>query len=537
VERWRADAPGMRPWPLLDGQPVRLVSGTAGRVELHDPRSGAWLASHAAEDPLAVAGGQFAFAGPGGLWSMPRAGGPCSLVLAAAERPGDGALAAMCADGRLVLAGPSARPRTLTTPVHGEHEASVLAWGTDQDTLLIGTLRGGLHRLDLQTGAVGPALASGLGRLRSIVLGPGGGLAAVAGDGSGVGLWDLEKHAWLGTLPARPGAHIAFLPGGDLLVVDDQVRRWTLLEGMPYQMSFAEGLSDVALSPDGSSVAVAGGTGLVAVRRMADGSAVRTESVARLVVKAVEFSVGGDELLVGLLDRPWIMALPLPGGEARPFPRPLRCRRIIQMSDQRLIFALGELDPVVVDPGGLDPRPLRGVGELVDLERDAARVQAWALNRDGVVFALEPAPREIAVQPAARAVAPAPAGGGAVALDDAVLLLDAEGRPQRRLAAPGAGLREVVFSPDGARVLAGGMDARVWVWRVADGELLARIPGHRERIAALAVSEDGATVVSASWDRTARLADLRALDAPREALRAAVAEAWAASGPDPAGLP
>jgi hypothetical protein len=286
-ERWRAGAPGHRPWPLLEGQPVRLFTPTGTAVLPVDREGGAPLPPVQGADAMVFAGGQFAFAGPDGLWSLPRAAAPCPLVLAAAERPDDGALAAMCADGRVFLAGPASPPRAAQTPVQGEHEASVVAWAPDRGSLLVCTLRGGLHWLDPSTGAVGPALASGLGRLQSIVLAPGGGLAAVAGDAAGVGLWDLDQHAWLGTLPAKPGARIAFLPGGDLLVVDDQVRRWTLLEGMPYQMSFAEGLSDVALSPDGSSVAVAGGTGLVAVRRMADGSAVRTESVARLVVKAV----------------------------------------------------------------------------------------------------------------------------------------------------------------------------------------------------------------------------------------------------------
>jgi len=57
------------------------------------------------------------------------------------------------------------------------------------------------------------------------------------------------------------------------------------------------------------------------------------------------------------------------------------------------------------------------------------------------------------------------------------------------------------------------------------GELLLVLAAHRERAVSVEFLPDG-DLVSASWDRTARIADLAAIDTPVAELAAAVVGAW-----------
>jgi len=62
----------------------------------------------------------------------------------------------------------------------------------------------------------------------------------------------------------------------------------------------------------------------------------------------------------------------------------------------------------------------------------------------------------------------------------------------------------VAFSPDGQRVVSGGADNVVRVWRAQDGELLNAFEGHTARVTALVVTPDGRGVLSAGADGTIR---------------------------------
>lgn len=67
-----------------------------------------------------------------------------------------------------------------------------------------------------------------------------------------------------------------------------------------------------------------------------------------------------------------------------------------------------------------------------------------------------------------------------------------------------AAVKAVTFLP-GGRAASAGDDFAIEVWDLETGESLARLTGHTNQIAALAVSPDGATLASASWDRSIRL--------------------------------
>ncbi len=96
------------------------------------------------------------------------------------------------------------------------------------------------------------------------------------------------------------------------------------------------------------------------------------------------------------------------------------------------------------------------------------------------------------------------------------------GRRTATLSESTAELYAVAFTPDGSRVLAGGVDRSIRMWRVdAHGEprLERSAFGHDAAILRLAVSADGKRLASSGEDRTVRLWDLATLT-PRASLPA-----------------
>lgn len=63
----------------------------------------------------------------------------------------------------------------------------------------------------------------------------------------------------------------------------------------------------------------------------------------------------------------------------------------------------------------------------------------------------------------------------------------------------------VVVSPDGTRIVSGGEDFCVRVWKLAIGKLEATLKGHTNYVKALAVTPDDRKIVSGRFDRTVKL--------------------------------
>lgn len=71
---------------------------------------------------------------------------------------------------------------------------------------------------------------------------------------------------------------------------------------------------------------------------------------------------------------------------------------------------------------------------------------------------------------------------------------------------------EVVFTPDGKRVVSAGKDATIRLWDATTGEQLSTLYGHEGRIDGLAVSPDGSSIASAGSDAKVRLWDAKSGD-------------------------
>lgn len=61
------------------------------------------------------------------------------------------------------------------------------------------------------------------------------------------------------------------------------------------------------------------------------------------------------------------------------------------------------------------------------------------------------------------------------------------------------------FSPDGARIAAGGWDGAVRLWDAASGEEIAVLHGHRSAVRSIEFANNGDSVLTASNDGTARI--------------------------------
>jgi WD40 repeat protein len=81
----------------------------------------------------------------------------------------------------------------------------------------------------------------------------------------------------------------------------------------------------------------------------------------------------------------------------------------------------------------------------------------------------------------------------------------------------------VAFHPDGRRLASAGRDQAIWLWDLARGEVVARLPGHTSYVWSLAFSPDGTTLASGSGDSTVRLWDTSPLRVRYQARREAEA--------------
>ena len=63
------------------------------------------------------------------------------------------------------------------------------------------------------------------------------------------------------------------------------------------------------------------------------------------------------------------------------------------------------------------------------------------------------------------------------------------------------------FSPDGARIVTASSDHTARIWDAATGQEITVLRGHLEYVGSAAFSPDGSRIVTASWDKTARIWD------------------------------
>lgn len=92
--------------------------------------------------------------------------------------------------------------------------------------------------------------------------------------------------------------------------------------------------------------------------------------------------------------------------------------------------------------------------------------------------------------------------------DEAVLIDLATGAELRRFTGHASDIAHACFTPDGARVLTASYDGTARVWETRTGTALHTLVGHTSSVGRLAVSPDGRHALTGSYDGTARVWDI-----------------------------
>ena len=382
--------------------------------------------------------------------------------------------------------------------------------------LYTGHLDGHVAVVSLADGTAGAPLAGGVTGIRSLVPVPG--LEAgvlVLGERGGPRLWDTSADEWAGALP---GGATRIAPGaapGEVLLVGEALERWRFTSlPTPGVLTFGSGISQVTLSPDGSSVAAALGAGDVVERRRSDGRRLRTWRWADGVAKCVAY--GGEGRLLGgaMGGAPRRLG---PDLEQVPLDATV-LRRAGSLADGR-VWGVSYSDVVVLADLASDTVVTTRAGPgLVDGSSSPSGDTAALVDSRGGVWVLvgerweerRRAPDVGAVDVGDGGAPLVLSRGRDVCVDDACWAVDGD-------------VLDVALH--GRLVAAATLGGEVLVHDL-DGTLLARLRGHTGRVSSVEFTPDGTTLVSGGWDGTARVWDLGALRRLPVALLRDAEAAW-----------
>jgi len=322
---------------------------------------------------------------------------------------------------------------------------------------------------------------------------------ALAPDRGGVALFDARNGHGMGTLPTVGRPQLALIQD-ELVVLSDQIRRWSLpAPSLPHLLPMPGGVTSVDFSTDGA-LAVGASDHVVLVEPRGTRLDLH-QGPDCTPVKDVAWL--GEQVLrsCATVSRP--LALLDRSGAPRELGRPLAAPRVATGPGWGVATTYGTshwwVDPVAGDiERGLAP------SAWLDLESDGT--SAWGLGDDEHLRVLVrdgASPPGLSV-PGARALALGPSDQGfLLAGRHEIWRVHPDGREAWRHRLP-ARPTDVAWSPRGDLVAAGTLSGRTWVLRASTGALVAELPGHGERVAAVSFSADGSVLVTGGWDQAVR---------------------------------
>ena len=374
----------------------------------------------------------------------------------------------------------------------------------------------------------------------------------VVGELGGATIWDARSGALQARLPSSAGTTARLASATSLWTVGDTVQRWRIPDQLrPTHMRLGirdDGMTSVAISPDGVHIALSNSIGLLQVLGLHTGGAALTARLDGNLLKATSWSPDGRRLsAVGTL--PQLHAF---DGQAGFRPQPQRNvgarRRIADAAgDRRLALSYGGgIDWVdasgtivqTITPNAaktpfldlamsLDGRvgcAVDGVGGLWAIDADASAIQARQI---GTLAGAEVCTRSVGGESVAAARPGEVLNLRLAARDaDAPVALVAP-----ILRTGGERIHDVAFSQDGRWLALAEISGTVRVLAWPSGREVALLRGHRQRVASIAFSPDDTVLVSASWDGSARLWSVDAFAADAHQLTADAVATWSEIDP------
>ncbi|MGP0067370.1 MAG: WD40 repeat domain-containing serine/threonine protein kinase [Isosphaeraceae bacterium] len=350
--------------------------------------------------------------------------------------------------------------RELLTMRGEGHFGTGLAFSADGRSLLTSSQDGTVRLWDL-TGTA-PRVLHSRGWVNQVAFSPGGD-RLVGADAASVGeIWDVRTGALLRALDGQTDAVRAaqFTPDGSSIVTaswDASVRIWTEATGLTPRTILGPSpddgsrrlkdrgtsINDVALSPDGSRLAIAGWDWRVIVRDLTSAAEPLIYRGHPGIVWSVAFSPDGRAIASAGADR--------------------TVRVWDSRTGQDLWFTMADL------PDG-----------------STTQRRTLVFSPDGRILA--------------GCIGHGARGPFAVQLWDA-----ATGAPVRTLSGAAGQINAVTFSPDGTRIATAGEDRTVTLWDTATGQGVFTLRGHTAAVLSVAFSPDGRLLASGSIDATVRI--------------------------------
>lgn len=480
--------------------------------------------------------------------------GTADEFIAMAVSPGGERLVTVADDHTLQLW--NARTATpLGAPIEADANTTrAIAFSPDGRSLITGSNDTTLRLWDVGDTTLEPALAfpftGHMDAVRSAIYSPDGSLVASGSDDRTAMLWDVRTSK--PTVPPLTGHRdavtaVAFSPDGKRLVTgsnDNTLRLWDVATGRPIGKPFTghtDSVRCVAFSPDGKRLVSGGWDDTLIIWDVARGRPAAPPLVGHDgLVRSVAFSRDGREILSAGEDgtlRLWDAATGAPLGEPLAgHGDAVTSARFTQAGGDRIVSisldrSLRLWNPRTTSPVGAplasgsrqlvslavsaDGKRIAGAGE--DLRLHLWRVSANRAseqddkNGNAADHRDEVPSGEIALPPwpsptLALRFSPDGARLAAGGYDGSLRLAD--GRTGEAIGEPVAAhpgpVSAVAWSPDSKFVATGGWDATVRVWH-ADGRPAGPpLIAHDHWIAALAWRPDGRGLVSASADRSLR---------------------------------